>query len=218
MRINKGFSMLLRNMVMGSLLLCSSVAFAGTSDAQQASMQCMPNQEVALRQGMRKLWTDHVVWTRLYIISAVSKSADTPVVTARLLKNQDDIGDALIPYYGKNAAAGLTKLLKEHISIAAGLIEALLTNGKEAAKKADQDWHDNAVAIADFLSKANSYWPKQDLLNMLNRHLALTAEEVTYRIQKNWNKDASTFDKILNQALSMADTLSEGISFQFPQE
>ena len=199
-----------------SLFLASSLIYAEKMNGQMASTECVPSKEVALEQGMRKLWTDHVVWTRLYIISAVSKSADISAVTARLMKNQEDIGNALIPYYGKDAAAGLTKLLKEHILIAASLIEAILKNDKDKEKKESQKWNDNAVAIADFLSKANSYWSRKDLLNMLNDHLALTAQEVTFRIQKNWEKDISTFDQVLNQALKMADTLSAGISAQFP--
>jgi hypothetical protein len=197
-----------------SLFLGSNL-LAEKMDAQVVASQCVPSKEVALQQGMRKLWTDHVVWTRLYIISAVSKSEDLSAVTARLLKNQEDIGNALIPFYGKDAAAGLTKLLKEHILIGAVLVQAAITNDKDAEKKADQKWHDNAIAIADFLSKANSYWPRQDLVNMLNRHLELTAQEATYRIQKQWEKDISTFDQIVNQILEMADTLSAGISNQF---
>ena len=201
----------LMTLLLGVFFLSSGLVFAENPESQQTSKQCVPSKEVALQQAMRKLWTDHVVWTRLYILSAIAKSADTSAVTARLLKNQEDIGAALIPYYGKDAAAGLTKLLKEHILIAGALIEAVLTNGKDEIKKTDQKWHDNAAEIADFLSKANSYWARQDLLSMLNRHLALTTQEVTYRIEKKWSQDVSNFDKIVNQALDMADTLSAGI-------
>ncbi len=33
---------------------------------------------VRLRQDMRKLWTDHTVWTRDYIIAAVGDQPDAP--------------------------------------------------------------------------------------------------------------------------------------------
>jgi len=33
---------------------------------------------VTLRQDMRKLWTDHTVWTRDYIIAAVGDQPDAP--------------------------------------------------------------------------------------------------------------------------------------------
>jgi hypothetical protein len=204
-------------MALSLCTLCLSPIFGEMIDGKMSSTQCIPSKEVALQQAMRKLWSDHVIWTRLYIISAVSKSTDLSVVTTRLLKNQEDIGNAIIPYYGKEAGAALTKLLKEHIMIAGDLVGALIANAKDDAKRLDQKWHDNAAAMADFLSKANSYWSRQDLLNMLNRHLALTAQEVTCRIEKKWEKDVSTFDQIFIQALGMADTLSAGISRQFSQ-
>jgi len=51
-----------------------------------------------LRLGMRKLWEDHIVYTRNYIISALAGLGDADAVAQRLLKNQDDIGDAIKPF------------------------------------------------------------------------------------------------------------------------
>ncbi|PYR41135.1 MAG: glycosyltransferase, partial [Acidobacteria bacterium] len=48
----------------------------------------------ALKQDMRKLWTDHVVWTRDYIVAAVGDQPDAQAAATRLMKNQDDIGGA----------------------------------------------------------------------------------------------------------------------------
>ena len=57
--------------------------------------------EVALRQDMRRLWEDHITWTRLAIISLTTDSADTEATVGRLLQNQTDIGDAVKPFYGE---------------------------------------------------------------------------------------------------------------------
>src|SRR5688500_8932572 len=51
--------------------------------------------EFALRQDMRKLWEDHITWTRLAIISLTTDSPDTEATVGRLLKNQTDIDDAV---------------------------------------------------------------------------------------------------------------------------
>jgi hypothetical protein len=67
-----------------------------------------------------------------------------------------------------------------------------------------------------FLSAANPNWPQATLVDMLNKHLSLTAREATDRIKKNWTDDQMAFDLIYSQAMEMADALSTGIIAQFP--
>lgn len=191
-----------------AFLTCGSSSFANETP-------CEPKKNVMLEQTMRKLWSDHVIWTRQYIVGTVARYKDTPAAAERLLKNQDDIGNAIASYYGKEAGATLAKLLKEHIMIATEVVNAALENSSENLKKADKKWHDNADDIADFLSKANPNWSKLDLKSMLYRHLDLTTKEVKLRIGKNWKEDVVNFDNVYDQALKMADTLSDGIVKQF---
>ena len=40
----------------------------------------------SLRTNMRKLWSDHVIWTRDYIIAAVDGTSDADPAAKRLLK------------------------------------------------------------------------------------------------------------------------------------
>ena len=89
---------------------------------------------------MRKLWTDHVVWTRDYIVAAVGDQPDAQAAAARLLKNQEDIGAAIAGFYGKPAGDKLTALLKEHITIAVDLIKAAKAGDKAAQQQADAKW------------------------------------------------------------------------------
>jgi hypothetical protein len=169
-----------------------------------------------LHDAMRKLWSDHVVWTRLYIIAAAAGDASAQTASARLLKNQEDIGNAIAPYYGAAAGAKLTDLLKQHILIAVDLVAAAKAGDNAKVADADRRWHENANDLASFLSGANPNWPKATVLSMLNQHLALTTQEATARLQGRWSDDASTFDSIFTQILGMADALSDGIVKQFP--
>ena len=180
------------------------------------SMPMSTPQHDALAQAMRKLWAEHVVYTRLYIISAVDGSDDTQTVAGRLLKNQEDIGNAIAPYYGAAAGQKLTDLLKQHILIAVDVVTAAKANDQTKLQDADRRWHANAADIATFLSGANPNWPRQAVLDMLNQHLALTTREATDRIQKNHTDELSTYDQVFGQALMMADTLTNGIVAQFP--
>jgi hypothetical protein len=196
---------------MATVLVCAMPAAAQAPNANGSKA----NQE--LHTAMRKLWADHVVWTRDYIIAAVAGSSDATVALNRLMKNQEDIGNAIVPYYGAAAGTKLTGLLKDHIRIAGDLVGAAKANDKAKVADADKRWHSNAADIATFLSGANPNWTKAGLLGMLNQHLALTTEEATARIQRNWAVDAARFDQIFDQAMMMADALSDGIAKQHPK-
>jgi len=187
---------------------CATAAMSTATSPSPASAQ--------LHDAMRKLWSDHVVWTRLYILSAVAGDASAQTAANRLLRNQEDIGNAIVPYYGAAAGTQLTNLLKQHILIAVDLVTAAKAGDQAKVADADRRWHANADDLATFLSGANPNWPKATVLSMLNQHLALTTQEATARIQGRWSDDAATFDSIFNQILGMADALSDGIVKQFP--
>ena len=67
---------------------------------------------------MRELWSDHIVYTRHFIVSTAAALADTTEVVQRLLRNQDEIGEAIKPYYGDAAGTQLASLLRNHIQLA----------------------------------------------------------------------------------------------------
>ena len=194
------------------IMSCKTTSY----DASATAMNMSSDSQAALKTGMRKLWADHVVYTRLYIIAAVNGTDDVQPTAARLLKNQEDIGNAIVPYYGAAAGQKLTDLLKQHILIAVDLVSAAKAGDQAKQNDADQRWHANAADIATFLSGANPNWPRQAVLDMLNQHLALTTREAVDRLQKNYSDDVPNFDNIFNQAMMMADTLSGGVIKQFP--
>jgi len=166
---------------------------------------------------MRKLWTDHVVWTRDYIIAAAADAQDQKAATDRLMKNQEDIGNAVGGYYGKDAGRKLTTLLKEHIQIAADLVAAAKAGDKDRVKQIDARWQRNGEEIADFLAGANPNWPNGTLRDMMKMHLSTTTDEVTARLNKKWQADVEAFDAVYDHILKMADALSDGIIKQFPE-
>lgn len=206
---------------MKSLIFVSAVVFGALQMAAPAAAEVQhPASETSasatLRQNMRKLWTDHVIWTREYIVAATGDQPDAPAAAARLMKNQDDIGAAVAAYYGKPAGDKLTALLKEHISIAVDLIKFAKAGDKSSQQQADAKWHRNGEAIAEFLSGANPNWPRAVLVDMMNGHLSTTTEEVVARLTRNWDADVRAFDKVYDHILKMADALSDGIVKQFP--
>src|SRR5215831_2653258 len=82
----------------------------------------------AFHDAMRRLWEDHIIWTRQYLVSAIAGLPDADAAAARLLRNQQDIGDAVKPFYGDAAGDRLTALLRDHILIAVDVVAAAKTN------------------------------------------------------------------------------------------
>src|SRR5688572_28443925 len=200
-----------------TLSLLSVAACAPTAMSSGGMASAAPSSSSAqLHDAMRKLWTDHVVWTRLYIIAAAANDASAQTAAARLLKNQEEIGSAIAPYYGSAAGARLTDLLKQHILIAVDVVAAAKASDIARLTEADRRWHANAADIATFMSGASPNLPRQTLLDMLNEHLALTTQEATARLPPRWDDDVATFDKVFAQAMAMADVLCDGIAKQFP--
>jgi hypothetical protein len=174
-----------------------------------------PDAKLLLRQAMRRLWAEHAIWTRQYIVASIAGSPDAPEAANRLLRNQEDIGYAIAPFYGIEAGKRLTGLLKAHVLIGLEVVEAAKSDDQTKLKEADERWHAGADDLAAFLSNANSYWPKKDIRGLWYRHLSLTTEQATARLQKNWKEDIAAFDRDFDQMMAMADGLAEGIIKQF---
>jgi hypothetical protein len=178
-----------------------------------------PMTAAAFHDAMRKLWEDHVTWTRLYIISAVAGQPDAKVDLDRLMQNQVDVGNAVADYYGRPAADQLTALLKTHISTAGEVVAAAKAGDQAKTASAKTRWYANADQISEFLAKANpKNWPVANLKAAMKTHLDQTLDEATHRIQGNFAADAADYDRIVNHILSMADILSSGIVAQFPDK
>lgn len=171
----------------------------------------------SLRADMRKLWEDHIAWTRLYIVTAAAKLPEKDVTAQRLLRNQEDIGNAIKPFYGDAAGTKLTGLLKSHITIATEVIDAAMKADEPKKTDAMKRWGANADEIATFLSGANpAHWPLAEMKAMLHSHLDLTTQEVVAQLTKDWAGSVAAYDMIHDQMLKMADALSTGILKQFP--
>lgn len=208
-----------KNFLVGTLIgfvVGLIIGWAGVKTQVQSQTPGSP-QELDLRMTMRKLWEDHIIWTRMYIVDAATNNPQADSDAARLLKNQDDIGNAIKPYYGEDAGNKLTSLLKEHINGAVALVAA--KTGNQAALTTTNDrWYKNGRDIAGFLSQANPNWPNDQTQAMMKDHLDLTKQEAVDILTEKYDASVADYDKIHEQILNMADMLSSGIVKQFPDK
>jgi hypothetical protein len=178
--------------------------------------------KVAFHDAMRKLWEDHITWTRLFIVSAATlpdNLPDTGPTADRLFANQDDIGDAFRPFYGDAVGDAVTALLDEHIQLAADIIAAAKAGDDSAVNEAVAAWYANANEIADALNGLNpKHWPQDEMRAMMKAHLDRTLEEAVARLQGRYEDDINAYEQIHADILEMADMLSDGIIAQFPDQ
>lgn len=171
-----------------------------------------------LKLFMQRLWIDHVGWTRSFIVSDLANLEDKADVLERLLKNQDDIGNAIKPFYGEEAGNQLSKLLREHIEIGGKVVDAAKNSNTADFEKYNKLWYKNADQIAKFLSSANPFYSEKVLRDMLHKHLQFVTDQVTTRLNKNWKGEIEAYDKGEDHMIEFANILSEGIMKQFPDQ
>ncbi|MDD6490419.1 MAG: acetylglutamate kinase [Clostridia bacterium] len=157
----------------------------------------------------------HVYRTRFFIISTASDIADLPYVTKWLLENPEDFAVILEHYYRKNISEQFKQLLTEHLAIAGELINAIKNHETTKTDSIRKKWYQNADEISEFLSKINPYWNYEKWNYLLYNHLKMTENEARLRLSGKYPKDIDEFNNIENEALEMADYMSNGIVQQF---
>jgi hypothetical protein len=198
----------------------AALAVSGGMNMAQAhggGAPALTQKSVTLHADLRKLWEDHITWTRLAIISLEGGTPDTKATVARLLRNQVDLGNAIKPFYGAKAGNELTKELKSHILIAADVIAAAKAGDKAKLTAAQARWVANADQIASLLHSVNPrHWPLATLEAEMHMHLELTTQEAVAHLQHRWGADIAAYDRVHRHILHMSDLLADGIIEQFP--
>lgn len=171
----------------------------------------------ALRASFRRLWVDHGVYTRLYIISHFGNRSETnntysnniTALANRLMKNQEDIGGVVGSVYGKAKGDAVTSLLKTHIE---GAVKIL--NDLKAATPATDDitkWYANGEDIAKGLAGINPKWSYAMNSQMMKKHLDLTIKEVQQYLAGDYAGSIQTYDMVMDELMEMSDYLVDNM-------
>ncbi|OIK13703.1 glycosyltransferase [Bacillus sp. MUM 116] len=196
----------------------NTASLASAEGRVPVDSSCLNAKVINLKYPMQQLWVEHAWWIRSLIVSTLSDLKDKDAVLARLLRNQEDLGNIIKPYYGVVAGNKLTALLKEHIIIAGKIIDAARKGDQPHVNQFNKDWVRNADEIVVFLTSANPNWSKKVLTEMFYTHLKLTTDEVLDRLKEDWHGDIQTADTNETHLIHMGDILTEGIVKQFPNK
>jgi hypothetical protein len=192
-------------------LLASTVA-----PALAQPLTAKKTSRMAYHDEWRKLWEDHITWTRVVIIGILDELPGTDEYIARLLVNYEDMEDALAPYYGDEAEV-LGDLIKDHLVIAAEILTAAHDGDTAALNDAVERWYANAHDIAVQMNEMNPrFWPLEETEQMWVGHLDATLEEATTHLSGDFEGEVAAYDMVHDMALEMADFISDGVIRQFP--
>jgi len=197
------------------LLIMLPVLVAGNSSLIEAQNQSKIDAQV-FRSNMRKLWEDHSERTRELIISTLSGLPNQNETAQNLIQNQNEIGNAIKPFYGEEAGDDLAELLEEHTQLGSTMLQAARKAEPEAFEDSVARWYSNADGIAAFFQETNQEnWPLRKTKPMIRMYLDFTLEEALARWNGDFAASDAAHDKLRNQALKIADMLSDGLINRF---
>ena len=205
--------------IISAITLLTVVLFSSPSFGQMESNKTTSLESKArFNNTMRKLWEDHIIWTRNVILCIVDELPGKDQAVKRLLQNQVDIGNVFKPYYGEEAGKKLSALLYPHITLFPDVVKAAKAGNTISFDEANKRWYANADEISEFLVRLNPNWKLADMKMMMHDHLKLTTDEAMQRIKKDYDADVIAYDKIHVEILKMADMFADDIAKQFPEK
>lgn len=175
-------------------------------------------EEMKLKLTMRKLWEDHSIWMRMFIVDLLSNSPGIDNTTNRLLKNQEAIGNCMKPFFGDTAGDTIISLLKDNITIVTDLLNATKIGDMARTTTLETDAVTNAENISTFFASINPNYSKDELIEMLDTNMILTKYQFIARMSGDYNADVMYFDMGLHHILMISDCLFKGIIERFFEE
>lgn len=173
---------------------------------------------VKLKLLMRRHVGDHVIWSRLYMVSLLGNLPDLDKVEERLSKNQDAIGNCMREFFGDLVIDNFISLRKEHMTLIIDLLKAIKDRDAIKASVAENDLVTNVENISTLLSIANPCYSREELIDMFNTHLILAKYEFIARMSEDYNADIIYFDMSMHHADMLSDYITRGIIERFFEE
>ena len=169
------------------------------------------NRAVKLSQDMRRVWMEHVWWTRNVIIGIISNLPGNAEYTARLLQNPADMANVFAPNFGVFPRQQFIDLFSTHLKQGAAIVEAAKAGNMDLVETLQVQWHQNSDQIAAMFATLSPCYRFEEVRCMMYTHLRLTTDEAVQNLSGQYAEEVKTFDKIQAEALMMADYFTSGI-------
>jgi hypothetical protein len=174
--------------------------------------------EVELRLTLRSLFEDRVVWTRAFLVDTIEDLPGRDESLARLLRNGDDFGAAVTPFYGEAAGTALATLMNEAVGHATDAVAAAMASDQPGFDAARAEWIATADEVAALLAGANPAWVEADVAALLHTCIDDAIAEASGRLMGDYAADLAGFEAHKASSMILADALASGLVTQFPEQ
>jgi hypothetical protein len=173
---------------------------------------------IKLKLHMRKLLTDHAIFTKQLIVDILGDLPGIDYTIDRLIRSQEQTGNCFRSFFGDVAANNLVTLLKEHVIIEIDFLKSIKNGNTEDAATLEDQWTTNAENISTFLGTINQYYSIDELSDIFKTCLILTKYQFIARMDGDYNAEIMYFDMGLNHILRISDCLTDGLVENFSED
>lgn len=173
---------------------------------------------IKLKLHMRKLWTDHTIFTKQLIVDILCDLPSIDYTIDRLVRSQEQTGNCFKTFFGEVASDNLVKLLKENITIEIDLLKSIKIGNNDGATTLEDQWTTNIENMSTLLGTINQQYSIDELSDIFKTHLILTKYQFIARMNSDYNAEIMYFDMGLNHMLRISDCLTEGLIENFSDD
>lgn len=170
--------------------------------------------QVELSNVLRRYWTDAVHWIRALFLSVMFDLDNKEAVENRLVKNAKEFAEVYRVMYGDDVARQLESHIANFYRNLSDMSELLFRGDMDAANRLNPDLYTDLDEIVRLLGSVNSNIDQTALQVSLYELLSLVLEEAFMIYSRDYEKGIEQYDRIVDQALRVADDLAYAITQQ----
>ena len=202
------------------VFFAATLSFTGRSFGQLTLNAADSGEVVSVidfQMKLRKLLDAEAMMTRNVILCIVDTLPGELSASYDLIQIQDEIGDALVPYFGKENSAEFIELSYAKVNFSIEVFKAARLDSV-TAKLALKKWHESTDKVSSFLKKMSAPVNAYELKMLLSKNIDLTFEELHYHVYGDFASDVIVYEKIRKGIQQYADKLSNLIVEKFPEK
>ena len=202
-----------------AVVLLTLIGLTGCAYDTRAVERIDSDRLAETRAAMRELWSEHIFWIRNVVLdNATNNPLAREAAEKEVVANAKLIADTIIPFYGEEASEKLFPLLAGHYGAIKEYSEATVVKNKAQQDAGVGKLASNADQIAEFLSGANPFLPKDTVRGLIAAHGAHHILQITQFNERDYVHEGETWEVMRRHVYVIADALTTALATQFPDK